>query len=122
MPRYVILEHDHPSLHWDLMLEATNGLRTWRLAAAPQHGKVIPATATFDHRRMYLDYEGPVSGNRGWVRRWDSGTFSWQKIENDHLAVELNGVRLRGWACLRQASALGWTFRFGEADAVVADR
>ena len=22
MPRYVILEHDHPVLHWDLMLEA----------------------------------------------------------------------------------------------------
>ena len=22
MPRFVILEHDHPEVHWDLMLEA----------------------------------------------------------------------------------------------------
>src|SRR2546429_613448 len=38
MPRFVILEHDHPELHWDLMLEAGPVLRTWPLAAPPQPG------------------------------------------------------------------------------------
>src|SRR5437879_9523170 len=89
MPRFVVLEHDHPSLHWDLMLESGDVLRTWRLTAPPQSGRVIAATAVVDHRRIYLDYEGPVSGNRGRVIRWDSGTFSWQKTENDHLVVNL---------------------------------
>ncbi|MCS7047501.1 MAG: hypothetical protein NZO58_14185, partial [Gemmataceae bacterium] len=75
MPRYVILEHDHPALHWDFMLERGDVLRTWRLPAPPSIGK-IAAQALADHRRAYLDYEGPVSGNRGTVRRWDAGTYA----------------------------------------------
>src|SRR5205807_395991 len=43
MPRFVILEHDHPELHWDLMLEAGPVLRTWRLAAPPQPGRAVAA-------------------------------------------------------------------------------
>ena len=112
MPRYVILEHDHPGLHWDLMLEAGDVLRTWRLTAPPQPGKVVPATATLDHRRRYLDYEGPVSGNRGRVVRWDRGTFCWQKTESDHLAVELNGVRLQGTMVLDRTDAEEWALTF----------
>ena len=73
----------------------------------------VAATATFDHRRMYLDYEGPVSGKRGRVLRWDHGTFSWQKNEDDHLAVELNGVRLHGSVVLKRAGAEEWTLSFG---------
>jgi hypothetical protein len=69
MPRFVILEHDHPELHWDFMLEAGAVLRTWRLAAPPALGQVVAAAASFDHRLLYLDYEGPVSGGRGTVRR-----------------------------------------------------
>ena len=64
MPRFVILEHDHPVLHWDLMLEAGDVLQTWRLANPPTPGCAIDATALPDHRLTYLDYEGPVSGNR----------------------------------------------------------
>ena len=33
MPRFVILEHDHPSLHWDFILEVGEVLWTWRLSA-----------------------------------------------------------------------------------------
>ncbi|HZZ78671.1 MAG TPA: DNA polymerase ligase N-terminal domain-containing protein [Gemmataceae bacterium] len=75
MPRFVILEHDHPSLHWDLMLEAGDVLQAWRLAAPPTESDAVEATQLGDHRRAYLDYEGPVSGNRGTVKRWDAGTF-----------------------------------------------
>ena len=35
MPRFVILEHDYPELHWDLMLETAGALRTWRLLRPP---------------------------------------------------------------------------------------
>ena len=118
MGRFVILIHerldgDKPGIHWDLMLEAGDVLRTWRLAAPPQPGTVVAAAATFDHRRRYLDYEGPVSGNRGRVVRWDHGTFSWQKTENDHLAVELNGMRLRGSVALKRAEGGEWALTFG---------
>jgi hypothetical protein len=111
MPRYVILEHDHPSLHWDFMLEAGDSLRTWRLAAVPQSGEAVSATAVFDHRPIYLDYEGPVSGNRGRVVRWDHGTFTWQNVGSERLALELNGVRLRGVIVLERANADQWILR-----------
>ena len=67
MPRFVILEHDHPERHWDLMLEANGVLRTWRLHAAPELGNTVVATPSFDHRLAYLDYEGRhyVFGSNG---------------------------------------------------------
>jgi hypothetical protein len=112
--RYVILEHDHPQLHWDLMLEAGDVLRTWRLARPPRQGETVAAEAAFDHRPFYLDYEGPVSGNRGTVVRWDAGTFTWLEEGEDRVAVRLHGQRLRGEAMLRRGSAGAWTFRLAE--------
>src|SRR5262249_53933241 len=94
--RFVILEHDHPFLHWDLMLEAGGGLQTWRLAGTPEPGKSIAATALGDHRLMYLDYEGPVSGDRGTVKRWDAGTFDVEMATDDARVVVLHGGRVRG--------------------------
>src|SRR5436305_12258768 len=63
MTRYVILAHDHPFLHWDLMLEHDGSLRTWRLATPPVADQDVAAEELADHRLAYLDYEGPVSGN-----------------------------------------------------------
>ncbi len=114
MPRYVILEHDHPQLHWDLMLEAGDVLRTWRLAAPPQPGQAVMATSLGNHRRIYLDYQGPVSGNRGRVVRWDAGTFNWQTDEANRLVVRLDGGRLRGTATLQRDAAGEWTLIFFE--------
>jgi hypothetical protein len=107
VPRYVILEHDHPERHWDFMLESGDVLRTWRLAAPPRPGAAVPAEPIFDHRRVYLDYEGPVSGNRGTVTRWDAGTFSWEEA-GEGVAVRLEGARLRGRASVGPDGAGGW--------------
>src|SRR5262249_52501240 len=102
MPRYVILEDDHPELHWDLMLGAGEVLRTWRLAAPPRAGERTKAQPSFDHRRLYLDYEGPISGGRGTVKVWDRGTYEPGPVgpaeEAAGLAVSLIGTRLRGTA------------------------
>ena len=113
MPRFVILEHDHPELHWDLMLEAAAGdvLRTWRLAAPPAPGQVVAAAASFDHRPLYLDYEGPISGGRGSVRRWDAGTFTWEADSPERVAVRLEGRRLAGVAVLRRVGEGNWELR-----------
>ena len=75
MPRFVVLQHDWPHLHWDLMLENGANLRTWRLSEPPNPGPPIALALLPPHRSMYLDYEGPVSGNRGAVRRVLSGTY-----------------------------------------------
>jgi hypothetical protein len=112
MPRFVILEHDHPHLHWDLMLEAGTVLRTWRLTAPPSCPDAIAATAVFDHRSLYLDYEGPVSGGRGQVVRWDHGTFTGEVKHTEQVVVQLSGERLRGVLSLKHAEGEAWHAEF----------
>ncbi len=110
MPRYVLLEHDHPHRHWDLMLESGPVLRTWRLAALPAPGAAVAAEASFDHRTAYLDYEGPVSGGRGRVVRQDAGTFTVEEEREDRLVLRLEGGRLRGRALLAPGGPGAMTF------------
>lgn len=107
MPRFAILTHDHPFLHWDFLLEQGESCRTWRLLKAPDTPGDIPAEAIADHRRMYLDYEGPVSGDRGTVTQWDAGTFEWLVHGDDLVGVRLKGRKLIGHA---QVSATLWQF------------
>lgn len=71
--RFVVLLHDHPVIHWDFLLEDGETLRTWRLPNDPCQRGVMPAEEIAPHRRLYLDYEGPVSGGRGTVRRVGAG-------------------------------------------------
>lgn len=89
MPRYVVLTHDHPFLHWDLMLEQDGRLRTWRLLGEPQAGAVVAAESLPDHRIDYLDYEGPVSGGRGSVRRLEAGEYAVVHEAEGELSVRL---------------------------------
>jgi DNA polymerase ligase (LigD)-like protein len=96
MPRFVVLEHDHPTCHWDLMLEAGPVLRTWRLSEPPIPGKSVGAKASFEHRLHYLDYEGPVSGGRGNVKRWLAGTFEWLQQSTDVIEIDYQADGGRG--------------------------
>ena len=98
--RFVVLRHDWPVLHYDLMLEAGSRCRTWRLLAEPVESAIcdgIPAERIADHRVHYLSYEGPVGGDRGAVRRWDAGTYR----SLDAGRYELEGARLRGRFAIR---------------------
>jgi hypothetical protein len=112
VPRFVILEHDHPLPHWDFMLEAGAVLRTWRLEAPPQPDRPSRAAASFDHRLIYLDYEGPVSGNRGTVKRWDGGTFEWLSDGAARLRLRLDGLRLRGVVRLEEKCSGEWVLTY----------
>jgi hypothetical protein len=112
MPRFVVLEHDHPELHWDFLIEAGAVLRAWRLKAPPAPGQLIEARANFDHRLFYLDHEGPVSGGRGTVKRWDAGSFRLDDDRPGNLALTLLGSRLVGNAELRELAEPVWSFRF----------
>jgi hypothetical protein len=107
MPRFVVLTHDHPTLHWDFMLEHEGVLRTWRLAQPPDTQGAICAEALPDHRLAYLDYEGPVSGDRGTVERWDAGTYNTLEWASNRVVVDLAGKKLAGVAPLRRHSAKG---------------
>lgn len=103
--RFVILEHNHPILHWDLMLESDGVLKTWRLMEEPAAGKHVATEPLADHRVEYLDYEGPVSGDRGEVKRWDAGTYFEEARSGRSLTVCLNGSRLSCRVCITSDTA-----------------
>jgi DNA ligase D-like protein (predicted 3'-phosphoesterase) len=119
MPKYVILEHDcSKGLHYDFMLEAGDVLKTWALSESPSPGVEIAAVALTDHRPAYLDYEGPVSGNRGTVVRWDGGEYEEEKRTDAELVVRLHGEKLSGLASLTKLSATGDRWKFFYTDSL----
>jgi len=115
MPRFVVLEHDSPhGVHWDLMLEDGPALATWQLGRLPQAPDSIPAHRLADHRLRYLDYEGPISGDRGTVARWDQGTYQTLKRSETEWVVRLAGQRLCCQAVLKRAAqSEQWRLRLG---------
>ncbi|MEX0818218.1 MAG: DNA polymerase ligase N-terminal domain-containing protein [Pirellulaceae bacterium] len=99
--RFVILRHEPGvagprQLHWDLMLEFGDRLRTWALDSEPCLDNEISANELPSHRLDYLGYEGAVSGGRGTVRRFDRGTFEVVEVRPGRVSVDLAGESLQG--------------------------
>lgn len=87
-------------------------LRAWRLQAEPAAGVEIDAEALPEHRTLYLDYEGPVSGGRGTVVRWDAGEYA-GGLDGTRLSLTLRGARLQGGVTLEDLGTDGWRFVCG---------
>ena len=112
MLRFAILTHDYPTQHWDFLLENGEKCRTWRLPNAPDAMLCeMTAEEIADHRLLYLDYEGPISGQRGSVTRWDAGTFEWLTNEADQCLVHLEGQRWHGRVQLVREQGAKWVCR-----------
>ncbi len=121
MPRFVLLTHDHPFVHWDLLVEAGETARSWRILECPTRWLSAPqvelvAESIAAHRLMYLDYDGPVSRERGQVARWDHGVAEWIAGTESSTRLQLRGSRLVGELVLeRKASQMLWSARFSPA-------
>lgn len=97
--RFVILHHLAPTgEHWDLMLERGESLLTWQLLAEPHSRDACPIAGVriSDHRKRYLDHEGPLGGGRGIVTRVDHGRYELLSADAATYAIHLSGRRLRG--------------------------
>ena len=98
--RYVVLSHGGvPEPHFDLMFETDPGgmLLTWRTLVWP----ITEETALVrlgEHRRDYLDYEGPLTDGRGYVNRIAGGncTVTWTTRHDFTLRLaDRNTLRLQ---------------------------
>lgn len=105
--RFVVLHHEvssglaGPSIdpqwagrvdHWDMMLENDSGTLTTFEVRFPLTDSVSGVVRRLnDHRLDYLHFEGPVSGNRGFVRRVHSGTLSYQLQGAERIQCTLQG-------------------------------
>lgn len=112
MPRFVVLEHRWKGTHWDFMLESGGVLRTWALQASPESDGPILAKPLADHRLRYLDYEGPIDGDRGSVVAWDRGTYEVLAEKPLKLVLRLAGSRLGGKVeLIGERGRENWTYR-----------
>ncbi len=109
MPRFAFLVHDSPrGLHYDFFLESGAILKSWALPRLPETGLEIACMALADHRPIYLDYEGPVSGDRGVVAQWRQGAYSTELWSDDKIVVHLTGEKLAGRVELRRQGEQWW--------------
>jgi hypothetical protein len=109
---FVVLEHTAPDgVHWDLMLQDTGTLLTWRLAVSPQEigSGPIQIQRIFDHPLRFLTYEGPVQANTGAVKRIDKGLCRWIEKSQTACTACLSGTVLRGcYQVTQQGSGPQW--------------
>ncbi len=110
--RFVLLHHLLPESsarrsHFDFMIEGQDDLRTWSLATLPREGASTFAEEIAGHRKMYLDYEGPLSDDRGSVSRVDQGSYEMITCDDSIWEGELRGRVYRGTFRFVRSSATG---------------
>jgi hypothetical protein len=107
--RFVVLRHDGiTEPHFDLMFESELGgaLRTWRSAVWPIVDPVC-ITPLDLHRREYLEYEGPLSNDRGYVTRVAQGTYIVNVLSDNQTEVTLSGVAMETLRLQRSQDSAG---------------
>ncbi len=70
---------------------------------------------------MYLDYEGPISGDRGSVSRWDRGFYQLVTEGADLWRARLRGERLVLDALFERDGHQRWSVSFLPSPAVEAE-
>ena len=106
--RYAVLHHTNVAApHFDLLFERQPGgsLMTWRSVVWPVVD-FTPLERLADHRREYLEYEGPVSGDRGEVRRVAGGGFGFEMALEDCFRIRIEGGAL--FSIRQRADGAGW--------------
>lgn len=116
---FVVQQHNiGRTVHWDLMLQRSGGkgdqdtrdLATWQLPFPPvliNLALPVDIRALPDHRRVYLDCQGPVRGGRGVCRIFDKGRYRLILRCEAYWQVEFEGRRLSGVFWLRKSSQPG---------------
>ncbi|MBK8269011.1 MAG: hypothetical protein IPK83_12180 [Planctomycetes bacterium] len=110
MVRFVVLFHEQEAgNHFDLMIENEETLATWKLPQAPETavGTEVACLRIAEHRRIYLEYEGPISGDRGQVTRHDQGDCSLEECNDRLWSGQFIGNKLRGRFELRGNDGTG---------------
>ena len=112
MPRFVILHHKLPPessrmSHWDLMLECGDHLATWELPEPLRVGIRLDIVPLANHRLEYLDYEGPLTEQRGTVSRYEWGSYKTVFDDALQVVVVLHGQFLEGRLTIGKANERG---------------
>jgi hypothetical protein len=97
--QFVIHKHTRgDDVHWDLMIEYADCLKTWRLDNPPEKltSEKTKATPIFDHDKKFLTYQGSVNNGKGSVERVDGGLCEILSNNENELKIKFDGKILRG--------------------------
>jgi hypothetical protein len=99
--RFSIAKHEMPAnssrhSHFDLFLESQGTLLTWELSSLPTTPKKQLVRRLANHRLVYLDFQGPLSDDRGTVKLVDSGSLKWMTLESERLIAHIKGQTADG--------------------------
>ena len=98
--KFVLQHHTNGTDHFDLMIESEKSMLTWQISTNDMKyllkGKQISAARIKDHRKEYITYEGPISGNRGEVKILDSGLCYILTMNKDITEVRFYGKLING--------------------------
>ena len=111
--RYVVLRHEHVAEpHFDMMFETLPGsmLATWRSEQWPISDP-MPVKRLRDHRRLYLDYEGDLTEQRGTVYRIADGSCEVSIGENAIWTIRILDGAPPQTLMLRQLDREQWEAR-----------
>lgn len=128
-PVFDFVIHKHfqaDNVHWDLMLAEiededkgagrdnagigdTDGasLATWKFDTPPINENFCPSLIgkrIFNHRKVYLEYEGDISNNRGRCEIFDKGTYYLIERKEDYRKIFISGRNIKGVFILAQLS------------------
>jgi DNA ligase D-like protein (predicted 3'-phosphoesterase) len=113
MPRFVVQQHDATTLHFDLLIEMGDVLRSWAVPKGPSMDPSVRrlAVPVEDHSLSAGEFEGVHEGQlrgSGAVIIWDEGTVDILREEPDHLSLALRGQKLTGRFGLTRTGERGW--------------
>ena len=120
----VLLRHIRPAdTHYDWLLadpdDPHGRLWTLRCPDSSDHwhlpGRLL-LTPLPAHRRLYLDYQGPISGGRGTVQRIDAGRFLPRLWTPDRRLIDLQLDRCRARVAFDRLHEHLWQARLTHPD------
>lgn len=98
--RFVVHKHtlDSEKYHYDLMFEDGDVLKTYQIENIDDllNLQEVQGRNIQDHRLIYLDYEGEISHNRGFVKIFDKGEYVVKAKSNNSMEFEVKGSVLKG--------------------------
>ncbi len=111
--QFVIQKHSsREDTHWDLMLEKSGSLQTFRLDTPPDQLLTKPAQAVKidDHDPKFLTYQGPVNKGAGKVEIADKGTYKIKKDDRHFIEMDMVGKILKGSFKITHTQKDNWLF------------
>jgi hypothetical protein len=110
--RFVILWHEVDNMpgrqnHYDFLLESAGFFITIELSALPWEVALVRGKVLSPHRLEYWDLEGPISGNRGCVKRITRGNYQMVPTEQNAWKLTLDSAEVQTVLSIRAEPTVG---------------